>query len=372
LNEFDEVEALEFVKKALNIKDNLQNEEVEKLTKELQLFPLALGQEVTYINENNIVHIRRDKGRVRVSDYLKKYVKEAEELFDFKSKYKSDRYTKTTFMTWKITIETIMKKECGLEALNILEIMAYLAPDEVYIEEIFSKLIADNKEKLWNAVELIDRYLMINVEKGVSNIHRLVQKIIRLRLKNKDKEEGVSKKAVELINNGIVSEENTSYVTSDWNYASEHGKLIDDSYFNSNSICIYSYNRATLLHLLAESGNDKALKIIVEHIKAKHSSKKFSEIINVKDKYNMPPLHYIAMSENLDVVQDLVEQNFDVNAKNKYDRTPLHFAAYNGQLDVVQYLVEQKAYVNAKDEYDRTLLHFVAESRKLDVVQYLL
>ncbi|MDD9331802.1 MAG: hypothetical protein PV340_04190 [Wolbachia sp.] len=46
---------MRFVKKALNIKDNLQDEEIKKLTKKLQHFPLAFGQAVKYINENNVV-----------------------------------------------------------------------------------------------------------------------------------------------------------------------------------------------------------------------------------------------------------------------------------------------------------------------------
>ncbi|WP_265035660.1 NB-ARC domain-containing protein [Wolbachia endosymbiont (group A) of Agelastica alni] len=103
LDEFTETEALRFVKKALNIRNNLQDEEIKKLTKELQYFPLALGQAVKYINESNIVLSRRSKKKISVSDYLKEYEEEAEKLLDFESKYKSDCYTKTTFVIWKIT-----------------------------------------------------------------------------------------------------------------------------------------------------------------------------------------------------------------------------------------------------------------------------
>ncbi|WP_395462999.1 NB-ARC domain-containing protein [Wolbachia endosymbiont of Cantharis cryptica] len=178
LGVFKETEALKFVKRALNIRDNLQDEEIKKLTQELQYFPLALKQAAAYINEKNVVLSYRGKEKIGVSDYLKRYEEEAKKLLDFELKNKSDRYTKTTFVTWKITIDAIAQKECGFEALSVLEIVAYLAPDKIRIEEIFSKLIADDEEKLWNAVKLLDRYSMVDLKEGVANIHRLVQKVI--------------------------------------------------------------------------------------------------------------------------------------------------------------------------------------------------
>lgn len=41
-----------------------------------------------------------------------------------------------------------MQKKIGPEALSILEMMAYFAPDEIYIEDIFSKQMANDKEAL--------------------------------------------------------------------------------------------------------------------------------------------------------------------------------------------------------------------------------
>jgi hypothetical protein len=55
--------------------------------------------------------------------------------------HESDRYAKTTFLTWKITLENIMQiGNNGKQALEILEIIAYLAPDTIPIEGFFSKL----------------------------------------------------------------------------------------------------------------------------------------------------------------------------------------------------------------------------------------
>ncbi|MDR0772931.1 MAG: hypothetical protein LBE46_01125 [Wolbachia pipientis] len=173
LDEFGEVEALEFVRKALNIENNLQDREIEELTRELQYFPLALGQAVVYIqDQNEELRLRGDK-RFKISDYLKEYQQNAGELLKKGVYENEDRYTKTVLTTWNITMIYICK-EYGFEALSILEIMAYLAPDDIRVKEIFSKSIEDDEEKLWNVVELLNRYSMIKLREGIVNIHRLV------------------------------------------------------------------------------------------------------------------------------------------------------------------------------------------------------
>jgi hypothetical protein len=72
LNEFTPEEALDFIKKALNIENDLQNENIEKLARELEYFPLALRQAVMYIKETNKKSERRGIKKFEISDYLKK------------------------------------------------------------------------------------------------------------------------------------------------------------------------------------------------------------------------------------------------------------------------------------------------------------
>ncbi|WP_264339257.1 MULTISPECIES: ankyrin repeat domain-containing protein [unclassified Wolbachia] len=368
LGVFKKTEAIRFVKRALNIKDNLQDEEIKKLTEELQYFPLALGQAIAYINESNIVLSRRGEERVGVSDYLKRYEKEAEKLLDFESKYKSDRYTKTTFIAWKITIDAIAKRECGPEALKILEVMAYLAPDKIHIEEVFSKLIAEDKEKLWKAVELLDRYSIIDLKKGVANIHRLVQKVTELNLQKAVREEEVLRKALELINSGDIA---ISHIVSIWEYASKYGKLIDDFYFNSS--CIHRkpffIKKSTPLHLLAASGDFKAIKAILTHIST-HFPGKLIMAVNVENNSGHAPLHFAVYNGRLDVVKYLVSKGADISAKSKDGSTLLHYAAQGGSLNVVEYLIDEKGTdINIKDNDGTTPLHSVAYLGYLAVVK---
>jgi transcriptional regulator len=97
--------AAQFIRKALELedkKDGLQETKIKQLAKQMQYFPLALRQAISYIKEK----LRGDK--FEISDYLKEYENEAEKLLHFESK--NNRYTKTTFITWKATIENIKQK----------------------------------------------------------------------------------------------------------------------------------------------------------------------------------------------------------------------------------------------------------------------
>ncbi len=229
-----------------------------------------MRQAVTYIEETNKKRDFRGHKKFEISDYLKKYEKDAQELLEFS--HESDLYAKTTFVTWKITLENIMKiGDQGKGAIEILEIMAYLAPDNIPIEGFFSKLAFGEQiigeERSWSAVELLNQYSMINIVKGVSSIHRLVQQVIRLQ--NQSKEEEILEKALKLINSANIATNIAgidtniaSHIASVWNYASKYGKLIDEFYFNS----FYDWDEKTPLHLLAQNGHSKAIEAILIHL----------------------------------------------------------------------------------------------------------
>jgi ankyrin repeat protein len=101
---------------------------------------------------------------------------------------------------------------------------------------------------------------MINVEKGVSNVHRLVQQVIRLQ--NQSKEEEILEKSLKLINSVDIAKNSPSHITSVWDYASKYGKLIDEFYFNF----LYDWDGKTPLHLLAQNGHSRAIRAILTHI----------------------------------------------------------------------------------------------------------
>jgi ankyrin repeat protein len=366
LNEFTPEEAVDFIKKTLNIQNELQNEQIEKLARELQYFPLALRQAVTYIKETNKKRDRRGHKKFEISDYIKKYEKDAQELLEFS--HESDRYAKTTFLTWKITLENIMQKDHGKQALEILEIMAYLAPDNIPIKGFFSKLAFNEQiigeESSWSAVELLSQYSMINLEKGVSNIHRLVQQVIRLQ--NQSKEEKILEKSLKLINSADIAIINLSHIISVWDYTSKYGKLIDEFYFNS----FYDWNKKTPLHLLAQNGHFKAIEAILTHI-GKNGLNEIRKIIYAPDKFYDTPFEIAIKKGFLDVIKVFVEKGPDVKDADKDGETPLHRAARYGEWDVVKYLVEKGADVKAADKDGVTPLHRAARYGDWDVVKKL-
>ncbi|WP_259349134.1 ankyrin repeat domain-containing protein [Wolbachia pipientis] len=372
LDEFGEVEALEFVRKALNIENNLQDREIEELTRELQYFPLALGQAVVYIQDRNEESRLRGDKRFKISDYLKEYQQNAGELLKKGVYENEDRYTKTVLTTWNITM-TYICKEYGFEALSILEIMAYLAPDNIRIKEIFSKLITDDKAKLWNTVELLNRYSMIKLREGIVNIHRLVQKVTGLNLQKEGREEEVLRKALELINSGNIVKDSTIHVASIWGYASKYGKLIDDFYFSSSYVHgePLFIKKSAPLHFLAVSGDYEAISAIITHIE-RHSPGELVKTVNVKDNLGQTPLHHASYNGNLRVVEYLISKGADINVRSENDWVPLHYAPRSGVLAVVKHLISKGADVNARSKDNWVPLHLAACIGELDVVKCLI
>ncbi|WP_395462628.1 tetratricopeptide repeat protein [Wolbachia endosymbiont of Cantharis cryptica] len=199
LGAFTEPESIDFIRKALGIKDGLQENEIKNLAETLQHFPLALQQAVAYIKERDVA-LKNVGLKFEISDYLKRYKEEAEKLLNFKFPKDSDNsYTKTTFITWRITINKIKDNlEYGQQAKEILDTIAYIAPDNIPVEMFLG--LESNKEKLGDAIQLLKQYSMINSgeEQSSVNIHRLVQQVTRIELEKQGKEK-VVKKTFELL-----------------------------------------------------------------------------------------------------------------------------------------------------------------------------
>lgn len=192
-------ESIDFIRKALDIKDGSQENEIKNLAETLQHFPLALQQAVAYIKERDIA-LKNVGLRFEISDYLKRYKEEAEKLLDFKFPEDSnDSYTETTFITWRITINKIKDNaEYGQQAKEILDIIAYIASDNIPVEMFLG--LERNREKLGDAIQLLKQYSMINSgeEQSSVNVHRLVQQVTRIELEKQGKEK-VVKKTFELL-----------------------------------------------------------------------------------------------------------------------------------------------------------------------------
>lgn len=178
LNVFNDQEALEFIKKELNINTSQQDAKIKELTRLVQGLPLALQQAVAYITMQQNVD-----STFGVDNYIEYFKTNAEKILNFKfSEYSNDPYFKAVFITWEITLGTIKNvKTIGKTALNILNIMAYLYPDNIK-NDLFLNLYP--LEEVSRAIHLLKSYSMINTgsQIDISIVHRLVQKVVRINL----------------------------------------------------------------------------------------------------------------------------------------------------------------------------------------------
>ncbi|XP_008207241.1 uncharacterized protein LOC100678007 [Nasonia vitripennis] len=223
LDVFSENEATDFVKKSLSLKGNEECEEVKKLVNELQLFPLALQQAVAYIGlqDEKLKNVGSD---FKISNYLKKCKQKTKEYLQFTEGNDND-YSKTTYSTWNITIEAIRQREHGVEACELLEILSYFAPADIYVSTI--KRLVKDEITLASVIDLLKQYSIVNVENAKLSLHRLVLKMIRLHLQEQKREQEVLHKALNLFCTCALISENIEHAISVWNNSSKYCKLVD-------------------------------------------------------------------------------------------------------------------------------------------------
>jgi hypothetical protein len=99
---------------------------------------------------------------------------------------------------------------------------------------------------------------------------------------------------------------------------------------------------------------------------------RYRKRVNNKDKEGGTALHYAVASEDIALVQLLLNRGADIEAKSNDKETALHVAAGEGNTAVVQLLLDRGADIEAKSEYERRALHLAAAHRSEAVVQLLL
>ncbi len=189
-----ETEAIEFIKKRLNEAGVSDLTDVEKLVTELECLPLALQQAAAYIE----TILQELPGPI--TKYLVLF-KEATELLEFKEGLRGNE--KTTFITWTVTMNKIQELEFGQLAIRIMNIISYFEPDNIPIIRIFDKFSdkdgvikvifasksgfdLETMPRISGAVALLKKYSMVSGMSGVISVHRVVQKVIRIKSSAED------------------------------------------------------------------------------------------------------------------------------------------------------------------------------------------
>ncbi|WP_341818994.1 ankyrin repeat domain-containing protein [Wolbachia endosymbiont (group B) of Phasia obesa] len=376
---FSSAEALMFIEKTLGIDDNshLQIDEMVNLVKVLNYFPLALKEATKYIKEENI----------SISQYLECYSKVMKE--SNLDRLKKQDISPELFTTLQINFGKIKEeKDVGQQSHDILASMAYLSPDKIDTAEIFLHKKSENdQQKVLDALNLLDKFSVIELEESIARVHMGVQKTIRLEKEQAGTEEEILR---EIMTSFCLT--NANHAISVWSHASKYYRLV-------NEFIDSLYDGSTILHLLAKDGNEKVIKRILKKV----DSNKLSKIVNAVDKMKFTPLDCAAMHGHLKIVKCFIEKGSDLDGGNR-DLSPLHWATLSGQLevvkhfidnkywevdklsgeggaplhyavisgniDIVKYLVEKGANVNLQDE-SAGPLHFAIEENRLDIVKYL-
>ncbi len=228
LSVFTEQETEEFIKKSFNLQDDSHQERIKELNQLLQGLPLALQQAITYIKLR-----KNTDSRFFIHDYMELYKEKNKELlsFDF-SNYSNDPYMKTVFTTWLITLDKIKTHPMGQNAIEILNIMAYLDPENIssknffYLKHINYRLKDYHTEGI---LHLLKSYSMINSghQENKYTLHRLVQQVIRINLESdQDKFEEIVKKTQQLLfHYNFKDEEDNFHYLHFLLYMSEHMEL---------------------------------------------------------------------------------------------------------------------------------------------------
>lgn len=178
LGDFANSEAIEFVKTALEIKDDSKNVDITNLVRKLHNVPLALQQAVDYIKDMN----EESKARgleFGISDYLEKYEQEPRRILNTESF--ADEHTKTIFKTLETTIDKVKEnKEYGQQALDMLNIMSYFAQNNIPEKIFLDELASSDQEKLVSITRLLKKRSIVGLEQGMLTVHGLVQQVVRL------------------------------------------------------------------------------------------------------------------------------------------------------------------------------------------------
>ncbi|MDR2548100.1 MAG: ankyrin repeat domain-containing protein [Rickettsiales bacterium] len=115
-----------------------------------------------------------------------------------------------------------------------------------------------------------------------------------------------------------------------------------------------------------------------DRLSKNHSSSEFEKIVtdpkNIAHQYDEGDtiLHLAALSNYIDIVNDLIKNVEDINPVNGGGETPLHLAAQNGHIDIVRALIEKGAKIDAVDKLGWTPLHCAVSSCRTKAIETLL
>ena len=190
VKKFDRADSIEFLCKRTRQDDR---DAADALADELGDLPLALEQAGAYIETTGIT----------LTDYQELFRSRRKELWEDESP--PPDYPDSVATTWSLAMDNV--REEYKEAADLLNLCAFLAPDEIPLEmlregaeQIPEPLASTASDRLAmnRAIRVLRRYSLIDVSDESLSVHRLVQAVVRDRL-GEDEEKRWAETAVRLL-----------------------------------------------------------------------------------------------------------------------------------------------------------------------------
>ncbi|MCH9633576.1 MAG: hypothetical protein S4CHLAM7_03040 [Chlamydiae bacterium] len=130
--------------------------------------------------------------------------------------------------------------------------------------------------------------------------------------------------------------------------------------------CIGNTSRTTPLHIAAQLGNKKYVKLLIDAFKKYHYNP------DVKNDYNETPLSYSVISGSVECLKLFIAAGVFVNNKDTYFRTPLFLAVQANNLPCARALVDANADIEADNAGPQSPLQLANSQRNEEMIKILL
>jgi ankyrin repeat protein len=95
-------------------------------------------------------------------------------------------------------------------------------------------------------------------------------------------------------------------------------------------------------------------------------------IIDMRDKFNMTPLHYAIILKNIDAVKLLIKYNSNPNSYTKDGFNSLHLAIYSREPQICEIIINNISNINSQCDTGETALHIACNLQLKNIVEILL
>ncbi|XP_071446783.1 uncharacterized protein [Hetaerina americana] len=226
LEHFNPKEAITLLRGSLGHLPIWCEKEGPKLCEALCYFPLALTQAVSYILDQET--LAKQEGRTLSNhQYLQVLGSNIEPLLkQCLSVDAEGKHLETTYSVMVHTLKHLEKTAEGQMALTLLNILSYVSPDCIDLDAMCDANPKYGRKFIEKSFAILSKISITSLLGRKGRIHRIVQTVNRLRLRNLGLEVDMIRKAM-----CFTGSMGVQHKVSVWNYSVEHKSLVKE-YFD--------------------------------------------------------------------------------------------------------------------------------------------